>query len=152
MYYFRFTERQRELLKSILKDNKFCFKYLFIDNYFALENESDVESCFNVIIDYFIRECLQSNYEPTNLGIEVEEINKVINYQLVLNNSEKEYALKNNSKYLIAKSIYLSCNGNKDTLTKEKLDKYNKLRIPQWLEEKWEKDFKNTKLEQQFKK
>lgn len=152
MYFFRFTEQHRNLLEQILKDNKSYFKYAFINDYFVLESESDVEKCFDFLLDCFINNGLQSNDEPNSLGIEIEKINSVINHQFVLNNSEKDYIAKNPEKHFQGRQLYFYCGGNKSLLSEVEIKKYIKLKIPMWLEEKWNYDFANDKIEKNLRK
>lgn len=75
----------------------------------------------------------------------------MINHQLVLNNSENEFAKKHKSIYLNAKTIFLNCNGNIYNLDDETKRIYRKYNIPNWLEENWLNGIKNTLLEEKFK-
>lgn len=151
MFYFRLTKQQQELLKVIFRSNEMDFKYSFNFEYFILENHSDIEKCFNYLLDYFISNGLMKNDEPSEYGLEIENINEIINHQLVLNNSENEFAKKHKSIYLNAKTIFLNCNGNIDNLDDETKRIYNKYNIPSWLEENWINGIKNTLLEEKFK-
>ena len=151
MFYFRITKRQQELLIKIFKNNEIDFKYSFYFEYFTLESQYDVEKCFNCILDYFVRNGLLQNDEPSEYGIEIENMNQVINHQLVLNNSENEFAKKHKSIYLNAKTIFLNCKGDIYNLDNETKRIYNKYNIPSWLEENWLNGIKNTLLEEKFK-
>lgn len=151
MFYFRLTKRQQELLISIL-NNSTAFKYSFYCDYFILENQLDIEKCFHYILDYFVCNGLLQNDEPSDYGIEIENINQIINHQLVLNNSENEFAEKKTEVYLKAKTIFLKCNGNIDDLDDETKRIYKKLNIPTYLEENWLNYISNIKIEQKSKK
>lgn len=151
MFYFRFTKQQQELLIDIFKSSEIDFKYSFYFDYFVLENNSDIEKCFNYLLDYFVSNGLMQNDEPSEYGLEIENINQIINHQLVLNNSENEFAKKYKSIYLDAKKIFFNCNGNIDNLDYEIKRTYNKYNIPSWLEENWLNSIKNMQLEEKFK-
>ena len=151
MFYFRFTKQQQELLIDIFKSSEINFKYSFYFDYFILENNSDIEKCFNYLLDYFVSNGLMQNDEPSEYGLEIENINQTINHQLVLNNSENEFAKKYKSIYLDAKTIFFNCNGNIDNLDYEIKRTYNKYNIPSWLEENWLNSIKNMQLEEKFK-
>lgn len=151
MFYFRITKRQQELLTEIFKNSKIDFKYSFYLEYFILENHSDIEKCFNCLLDYFVSNGLMQNDEPSEYGLEIENINQIINHQLVLNNSENEFAKKHKSIYLNAKTIFLNCNGSIDNLDNETKRTYNKYNIPSWLEENWLNSIKNMQLKEKFK-
>lgn len=151
MFYFRITKRQQELLIEILKNSEIDFKYSFYFEYFALESQLDIEKCFNCILDYFVRNGLLQNDEPSEYGIEIENINQIINHQLVLNNSENEFAKKHKTIYSNAKMIFLSCNGSIDSLDDKTRKVYNKYNIPSWLEENWLNSINNTQLEEKLK-
>lgn len=134
MFYFRVTKRQQELLIDIFKNNDITFKYSFCCDYFILENHSDIEKCFNYLLDYFVSNGLLQNGEPSEYGLEIENINQIINHQLVLNNSENLFSKKHKSIYLKAKTIFLNCIGSIDNLDDETKRTYNKYNIPSWLE------------------
>lgn len=151
MFYFRFTKQQQKLLIDIFKNSEIDFKYSFYFEYFALESQHDIEKCFNCILDYFVRNGLLQNDEPSEYGIEIENVNQIINHQLVLNNSENEFAKKHKIIYLNAKTIFLGCNGNVDNLDDETKRKYNKYNIPSWLEENWLNSINNSQLEEKIK-
>lgn len=151
MFYFRFTKQQQELLTKIFESGEIDFKYSFYLEYFILENHSDIEKCFNCLLDYFVSNGLMQNDEPSEYGLEIENINQIINHQLVLNNSENEFAKKHKSIYLNAKTIFLNCNGSIDNLDNETKITYNKYNIPSWLEENWLNSIKNMQLKEKFK-
>ena len=151
MFYFRLTKQQQELLIDIFKSSEINFKYSFYFDYFILENNSDIEKCFNYLLDYFVSNGLMQNDEPSEYGLEIENINQTINHQLVLNNSENEFAKKFKSIYLDAKTIFFNCNGNIDNLDYKIKRTYNKYNIPSWLEENWLNSIKNMQLEEKFK-
>ena len=87
------------------------------------------------------------NDEPSEYGIEIENINQIINHQLVLNNSEKEFEKKYTTIYLDAKIIFFNCDGNIDDLDVEIKKIYKKYNIPNWLEENWLNKINNLKIE-----
>ncbi len=146
MFYFRITKRQQELLIEILENSDIDFKYSFYFEYFVLESESDIEKCFHYLLDYFVSNGLMQNDEPSEYGIEIENINQIINHQLVLNNSENEFAKKYATIYLDAKTIFLNCDGNIDDLDVETKKIYKKYNIPNWLEENWLNKINNKKI------
>ena len=151
MFYFKITKRQRELLIEILKNSKKDFKYSFYCEYFVLESHEDIEKSFNYVLDYFVSNGLMQNDEPSEYGIEIENLNQIINHQLVLNNSENEFAKKHKAIYLNAKMIFFNCNGCIDDLddkTKKTFSKYN---IPSWLKENWLISIKNIQIEEKLK-
>lgn len=152
MFYFRVTKRQQELLKEILINSKITFKYSFDYEYFILESQTDIEKCFDYLLDYFVMNGLLQNDEPSEYGVEIENVNQIINHQLVLNNSENEYAKKHATIYLKAKKVFLNCNGNIDELDDETKKAYNKFNIPNWLEENWINNINNIQIEEKFKK
>ena len=61
MYYFRFTKQQQKVLMEILKSDEITFKFSFSSNYFILENQLDIQNCFDYILDYFICNGLLKN-------------------------------------------------------------------------------------------
>lgn len=147
MFYFRITKRQQELLIEVFKNNEIDFKYSFYFDYFVLESQSDIEKCFDYLLDYFVNNGLMKNDEPSEYGIEIENINQIINHQLVLNNSEKEFEKKYTTIYLDAKIIFFNCDGNIDDLDVEIKKIYKKYNIPNWLEENWLNKINNLKIE-----
>lgn len=147
MFYFRITKRQQELLIKVFKNNEIDFKYSFYFDYFVLESQSDIEKCFDYLLDYFVNNGLMQNDEPSEYGIEIENINQIINHQLVLNNSEKEFEKKYTTIYLDAKIIFFNCDGNIDDLDIEIKKIYKKYNIPNWLEENWLNKINNLKIE-----
>jgi hypothetical protein len=147
MFYFRITKRQQELLIEVFKNNEIDFKYSFYFDYFVLESQSDIEKCFDYLLDYFVNNGLMQNDEPSEYGIEIENINQIINHQLVLNNSEKEFEKKYTTIYLDAKIIFFNCDGNIDDLDVEIKKIYKKYNIPNWLEENWLNKINNLKIE-----
>lgn len=147
MFYFRITKRQQELLIEVFKNNEIDFKYSFYFDYFVLESQSDIEKCFDYLLDYFVNNGLMQNDEPSEYGIEIENINQIINHQLVLNNSEKEFEKKYATIYLDAKIIFFNCYGNIDDLDVEIKKIYRKYNIPNWLEENWLNRINNLKIE-----
>lgn len=147
MFYFRITKRQQELLIEVFKNNGIDFKYSFYFDYFVLESQSDIEKCFDYLLDYFVNNGLMQNDEPSEYGIEIENINQIINHQLVLNNSEKEFEKKYTTIYFDAKIIFFNCDGNIDDLDVEIKKTYKKYNIPNWLEENWLNKINNLKIE-----
>ena len=105
MYYFRFTKQQQKVLMEILKSDEITFKFSFSSNYFILENQLDIQNCFDYILDYFICNGLLKNDEPSRFGVEIENINQIINHQLVLNNSENDFSKKTTNKIFASESI-----------------------------------------------
>lgn len=151
MYYFRINKKQQELLIEIFKNAKIDFKYSFYFEYFALESNLDIDKCFNCILDYYVSNGLLPNDEPSEHGMEIENLNQIINHQLVLNNSENEFAKKNKTIYLDAKTIFLNCNGKIDNLDDKTKKTYNIYHIPSWLEENWLNVIKNKQIEKKLK-
>lgn len=151
MYYFRINKRQQQLLVEIFKKNKIDFRYYFCFEYFVLENDLDVNKCFNCILDYYVTNGLLPNDEPSKYGLEIEKLNQIINHQLVLNNSENEYAKKNKTIYLAARTIFLSCDGKIDNLDEKTKKIYDKYSIPNWLEENWLNFINNKKLAEKIR-
>ena len=147
MFYFRITKRQQELLIEVFKNNEIDIQYSFYFDYFVLESQSDIEKCFDYLLDYFVNNGLMQNDEPSEYGIEIENINQIINHQLVLNNSEKEFEKKYTTIYLDAKIIFFNCDGNIDDLDVEIKKIYKKYNIPNWLEENWLNKINNLKIE-----
>lgn len=151
MYYFRFTKQQQKVLMEILKSDEITFKFSFSSNYFILENQLDIQNCFDYILDYFICNGLLKNDEPSRFGVEIENINQIINHQLVLNNSKNDFSKKQPTKYLQARALYFNCKGNIDNLDNENKKKYKKLNIPSWLEENWSIYINNKEIERKLK-
>lgn len=72
------NKRQQRLLDAILNNNWVFFKYSFNCDYFALDSQSDIEKCFDFLLDYFVSNGLKRNDEPSDFGIEIENINKIM--------------------------------------------------------------------------
>lgn len=151
MFYFRITNRQQKLLIEILKKNKTDIKYSFYCGFFILESHEDIEKCFDYLLDCFVNDGLLQNDEPNEYGFEIENINQIINHQLVLNNSEKEFEQKHQTIYLNAKTIFLNCNGCIDNLDDKTKTVYKKYNIPKWIEENWFAGISNTRIEEKLK-
>lgn len=81
-----------ELLKK-------CYKTMDIPINFEIKNDEiiirnnekeNIFIMFNCVLDTFIKIGLLDNYEPNEIGFQLEELNKKINHELVKINSKKE--------------------------------------------------------------
>lgn len=70
---------------------------------------------------YFVSNGLMQNDESNKLGLEIENINEIINHRLVLNNGENEFLKKHKYIYLKEKTFFLNCNGKIDNLDETKI-------------------------------
>jgi|GEM_PF-2314973 len=149
MYFFEITNEEKKLLLLAFDHQKRKINFSITkDNILVVYDDISIENCFHCLLDEFLSIGLNQNDEPNQLGEEIEKLNSRINHILVLINSEKQYSNQNTTSYIRAKRIYFETNGMISASIHKQ--EYAKLKIPKWLEEKWQIDITNKKMEELY--